>query len=245
MRAVLTYHSIDESGSPISVSRATFRRHVDWLASGAVPVVTVEELMTGSTAGDAVAITFDDGFESVASIAAPLLRERHLPATVFVVTGHAGLNNDWGGRAARGIPTLPLMDWRSIAGLVDGGGFTLGAHSRTHCDLTAADENTLREEIFESVDTIESRAGARPSSFAYPYGRVNACVANAAASACRYAFTTELRPIDADDSAHRLPRLDAYYFQSPGRLESWGRPQWHAYLKGRAMLRAVRGMVAQ
>ena len=38
MRAVLTYHSIDDSGSPISVRRDAFQRHVKWLASGQVAV---------------------------------------------------------------------------------------------------------------------------------------------------------------------------------------------------------------
>ena len=40
MRAILTYHSIDESGSPISVDPDAFRRHVRWLASGRVRVTT-------------------------------------------------------------------------------------------------------------------------------------------------------------------------------------------------------------
>ena len=36
MKAILTYHSIDESGSVISIPEATFRRHVAWLAAGRV-----------------------------------------------------------------------------------------------------------------------------------------------------------------------------------------------------------------
>jgi hypothetical protein len=41
MRAILTYHSIDDSGSPISVDRAAFREHVTFLASGAVRVTDI------------------------------------------------------------------------------------------------------------------------------------------------------------------------------------------------------------
>ena len=62
MRAILTYHSIDPSGSPISVSPAAFRRHIEWLASGRVRVVRLEELMRLPAGEDAVALTFDDGF---------------------------------------------------------------------------------------------------------------------------------------------------------------------------------------
>ena len=56
MRAILTYHSIDESGSPISVAPAAFRRHVEWLASGRVRVVSLEEIVRLNDAVDAVAL---------------------------------------------------------------------------------------------------------------------------------------------------------------------------------------------
>ena len=35
MRGILTYHSVDPSGSPISIDEKAFRAHVAWLASGA------------------------------------------------------------------------------------------------------------------------------------------------------------------------------------------------------------------
>ena len=244
MRAILTYHSIDESRSAISVTREAFVRHVEWLGSGAVRVTTVDELMTLPDDSDAVAITFDDAFESVATIAAPLLREHGLPATVFVVTGHAGETNRWGGRSSPGIPVMPLLDWPSLARLPESG-LSLGAHSRTHPDLTKVDLEAARDEIHGSVDTLERQTGIRPTCFAYPYGRANSAVAAVAAAVCTQALTTDLRPIGTRDSRFLLPRLDAYYFQAAGRLESWGSPQWHAYVKGRAIMRAVRRVVMQ
>ena len=44
MRAILTYHSIDDSGSPISVSPAAFRRQLEWLVAERVRVVPLSEL---------------------------------------------------------------------------------------------------------------------------------------------------------------------------------------------------------
>ena len=44
MKAILTYHSVDDSGSAVSVSPDAFRRHVRWLASERVRVVTVPQL---------------------------------------------------------------------------------------------------------------------------------------------------------------------------------------------------------
>jgi peptidoglycan/xylan/chitin deacetylase (PgdA/CDA1 family) len=72
MRAILTYHSIDDSGSPISVAPEEFRAHVRWLGSGAVRVVPLAKLVTLPPDDDAVALTFDDAFENFSTIAAPL-----------------------------------------------------------------------------------------------------------------------------------------------------------------------------
>ena len=75
MRAVLTYHSLDDSGSVISISPAQFRRHLEWLARSRVRVCTLEQLVQESSSstrstsdGHAVALTFDDGFANFASI---------------------------------------------------------------------------------------------------------------------------------------------------------------------------------
>jgi peptidoglycan/xylan/chitin deacetylase (PgdA/CDA1 family) len=244
MRAILTYHSIDDSRSAISVTADTFEKHVRWLGSGAVRVTTVDELLKLPEESDAVALTFDDAFDSVATIAAPRLRHFGLPATVFVVTDHVGRTNRWGGISATGIPVMPLMDWAALGRLAESG-FSLGAHSRTHPDLTKVNSRTLRQEVVGSVEKIERETGVRPRSFAYPYGRVNSAVAAIAASVCGHAVTTELRLIAPDEPRLLLPRLDAYYFQAPGRLESWGSPRWLAYLKARSVLRTVRGMVTQ
>ena len=99
MRAILMYHSIDPSGSVISVGTDEFRRHADWLAAGHVNVVSIDRLLELEDEDEGVAITFDDAIDNFGSVAWPILRERELPATVFVVPGHVGESNRWGGRS--------------------------------------------------------------------------------------------------------------------------------------------------
>ena len=48
----------------------------------------VDRLRSGSLPQRAVSITFDDGYANNRTIAAPLLKERGIPATVFVATGY-------------------------------------------------------------------------------------------------------------------------------------------------------------
>ena len=242
MRAILTYHSLDESGSPISVSPSAFRAHVRWLASGAVRVLPLEALVAADDGEDAVAITFDDGFENFATECSALLAEHRLPATVFVVPEHVGETNDWGGRSAPGIPTLPLMSWPTLRRIARDG-ITLGAHTRRHRDLTRVRGAALEDEVAGCVERMAAETGERPSTFAYPYGGVDDTSAAVVRDVFALACTTDLRVLHHEDDRALLPRLDMFYFREPGQLEAWGTAAFRGRLWLRAQARRVRRLV--
>ncbi len=236
MRGILTYHSIDETASVISVGATAFRAHMRWLANADVEVTTVGDLMSAPTIRNAVAITFDDAFENFATQAWPVLREFGLPATLFVVTGFAGGTNAW--EMSSTLPTLPLLDWDALGKLADDG-LELAAHSVSHPDLRVVSDAALNDEVVGSVERIEMETGRRPIGFAFPYGACDRRVVDAVQGACGWACTTVLRPLGRNEDRHRLPRLDAYYLRRPGRLETWG-PRLQRYLRLRAVGRQVR-----
>lgn len=244
MRGILTYHSIDESGSAVSMARETFRRHVRWFCSGAVQVTTLERLLQTSDDADAVALTFDDAFDNFRHEAWPLLREHALPVTLFVPTDHAGRTNDWSGRAEPGIPSLPLMDWDAIGALAREG-VTVGSHGRAHLDMRKLDPVDLSAELLCSAEKIQRETGCMPRAFAYPFGLLNERVAAAVAEIHPMACGTEFRVLRGQEDPHRLPRLDAYYFQRPGVLESWGRLRFRSYVQLRAAARRCRQSVSR
>lgn len=243
MRAILTYHSIDPSGSAISVSPEAFAAHVRWLASGQVRVVPLDELAGLASGLDAVAITFDDGFENFATQAAGLLLDHGLPATVFVVTQQVGRTNSWGGRRDSHIPELALLDWDGLGRIAERG-IRLGAHSRTHPSLPSLTGVALEDEVLGSARDLGERLGMAPRSFAYPFGAVSSAVAMLVHRTYDVAVTTELRMLKLDDQPHLLPRLDMYYFREPGRLEQWGRPAFRRRVWFRAELRRARRVLA-
>lgn len=239
MRAILTYHSVDHSGSVISVTPGVFRAHVAWLAGESVVVVGIAELLALPEASDAVALTFDDALASVATEAAPVLAAHGLPATVYVVTDHTGGDNRWGGVADTGIPTQPVLDWDALGRLGDAG-WTIGSHTRRHRPLTRCSEAELEDELLGSAETIGRHLGTRPDSVAYPYGDCNDRVVGATARCYATACTTDHLPIADNTPSHSIPRLDAWYFGDPGSLQGWGTPRFRRRITWRHALRRIR-----
>jgi peptidoglycan/xylan/chitin deacetylase (PgdA/CDA1 family) len=239
MRAILTYHSIDHAGSIISVTPQTFRAHVEWLVTGQVRVVPLTELLALDDDVDAVALTFDDALASVATEVAPLLAKHGLCATVFVATRHVGGDNRWNGAADRGVPVQSVLDWDTLAHLRMQG-FTIGGHTRHHRHLRHCDDAELSDELAGCADDIAVRLGERPTTFAYPYGDVDARVARAARDQFAVCCTTAFRLVQPGERPEMMPRLDAWYFRDGSRLRHWGTPAFRRYVAGRHALRRLR-----
>jgi peptidoglycan/xylan/chitin deacetylase (PgdA/CDA1 family) len=244
MRAILTYHSVDETGSVISIDERTFRRHVAWLANGHVQVVPLSQLMNVPSDEDAVAITFDDGLASFGSVAAPLLLEHGFAATLFVVTDAVGSSNVWRGRQDRGIPVQPLLDWEQLGALQEAG-IHLGAHTCTHPDVTTLRGDALEREIVASKQRLARELGVDATTFAYPYGAVDQASRDVVARTFRLACTTRLAALAPEEDSALLPRLDSYYLRSPGSLEAWGSRRFRMRLGLLAGARSVRGTLTR
>lgn len=243
MKATLTYHSLDDSGSAISVTTAAFANHLAWLSSGRVRVLPLDQLVThDDNADDAVAITFDDGFANVREALTQLL-DKGLPVTLFAVSGRVGTTNEWNGMPQRGIPTLPLLSWTDLEQLT-AKGLRVEAHSRSHASFVGLSGTALDDELRGCQDDLRTRLGVTSTHLAYPYGDVNGAVENRARAFYRYGHTTDFRVVTNGDAALTLPRLDMYYFQEPGVIESWGTRAFARRLAWCATRRRVRGRIA-
>lgn len=213
---ILTYHSLDTTGSPVSVDPESFRRQLIRLREAGYRAVPLRdglaELATINPDSKLVALTFDDGYASVLSIAYPILAEYGWRGTVFPVTGYVGQKNRWPTQPAS-IPETRLMDWGDLQAMADAN-WEIGAHTRTHPDLTTVDE--LAGEIYGARSTVEDRLGKEVSSFAYPYGRFNdrvrECVRAGFAASC----TTTMAIAETSADRATLPRLEMWYFSRGG-----------------------------
>jgi len=239
MRAILTYHSIDDSGSPISVSPDAFQAHCRWLTGGFVRTAPLAALAASSDDEPGVAITFDDGAANIKEPIQRLLGAGITP-TIFVVTGHVGRTNAWGGRAHPGIPRLPLLTWDEL-GELSRRGAAIQAHSRTHPVLTGVSSTQLDDELGGCSDDLREHLGVRATAVAYPYGDVNAAVVTRAAKWFSHGVTTEMGVLAVDSEPLLLPRIDMYYYRADQAIESWGSRAFTArlgWIKFRRRLKA-------
>jgi len=189
--AVLLYHHI---GDPklgtehlaLTVTPSRFRRHVRWLHWRGYTAITPTQWHTWCTTGKGlprkpIMFTFDDAYADIAKHALPVLDHFGFRAAVFVITAQVGDVTSWDG-----LPMMTMQELQHWAAH----GVEIGAHTRTHPDLTALPDSAATAEITGSKEDL-SKAGLRPLSFAYPYGFFNDGIRNSVNGVFQLAFTCE------------------------------------------------------
>jgi len=231
---ILTYHSLDDSESVISIPPALFRRQMEFLAASGIPVVPLDQALhrPGS-----IAITFDDGFCNLLDHAVPVLERLRLPATIFVVSEFCGRNNNWPSQL-HGVPDLPLLSWDNLSALPPL--ISLGAHTMTHPDLRRLSAEECERELRVCQGQIEQHLGRPVQCLAYPYGASSPQVRSLADRHFELAVGTSLRFLSTRSSRLDLPRIDAYYLRGWFSLERLFTESGSLYIGFRSLLRDVR-----
>jgi peptidoglycan/xylan/chitin deacetylase (PgdA/CDA1 family) len=212
---VLTYHSIDDTGSPVSMTAREFRRQMQSLAAAGWRTVTVSEFLAGHAEGRwparAFLLTFDDGYRNVLEHALPVAAGCSFQGTVFVSTERVG-----GVMAGPGQPSWtpagPLLDWTGLKTLASEG-WSIASHGCTHRALPGVSNADATVELARSKETIEEELGVAVTAFAYPYGAVSQSVERLAAEHYEAAFGTRLARVTPASRATNFERIDAYYLK--------------------------------
>lgn len=237
MRIILTFHSIDESGSVLSYSAKSFAKLLDALDRCDIAVVDLD-ILRQSTSGRAVTLTFDDGIRSVFTEALPILRSHSAPAHLFLTTGSVGGMNRWPSQP-RSAPLFEMLRWSEIETL-QAAGVRIEAHTVSHPDLRTQNNDDLQSECEGADGTIATRLGRRPRYFAYPYGYSDARVRAFVRGRYEGSLAGGDRALRSKEDTAELPRLNSYYLRPEWTfrdLRSW---RARAYLELRGAIRRLR-----
>jgi peptidoglycan/xylan/chitin deacetylase (PgdA/CDA1 family) len=170
---ILGYHGISNRRHVLNVRPDRFRAQLEAVLESDARVIRLEEaldLLERPVDGRYVAVTFDDAYADNGEIAAPILRELGIPATIFVPTRIV----DGAGSYTWFRDPPRALTWDELRALVTEGLIDAQAHTRTHAWLPRLDDARARDEIFGARADIEQRLGYAPTTLAYPAGHYTA-----------------------------------------------------------------------
>lgn len=219
----LCYHALSRDwDADLSATPAHFERQMRWLVSLGYRSVRFTEATRAAPRSGVVAITFDDAFRSVFTLALPIMDRLGLRGTVFVPTDHvdAGGPLRWPGVEhwldGPHAHELDPMSWDELRAL-GREGWEIGSHTCSHPRLTQLDDDTLATELARSKDVCEARLGTSCNTLAYPYGDVNRRVVVAAGAAgYRSAAALPVRLRGSDPLC--WPRIGIYHADDERRF---------------------------
>lgn len=240
---ILTYHSIDTSGSVISIDPDGFKNQMRFLKDSSCNVISLNEAVMHlrnkrSFAKNSIVITFDDGFKNFFSEAFPVLQEYGFSATVFLTTNYCERFNNWPSQPSF-IKAQPLLSWNDILEMKESG-VQFGAHTHNHPSLTNIPLKDAENEILLSKQIIEDRLQEEVKTFAYPYGNFNTDIVNIVKHTFDGACTTELAIADSKSNPFLLERVDVFYIKQKTMFKKLLKPSGLYYIKCRKLLRDLR-----
>jgi peptidoglycan/xylan/chitin deacetylase (PgdA/CDA1 family) len=246
---VLAYHAlgvVSRSANLFNsfVATETFESQMDFLGRHRT-VLGLDEILAGeaSAGRPRVAITFDDGYRSVLTEAAPILRRHGFPATIFIPTKWIGKRNSWD--PEEDLP-LDIVSEQELLELREMG-FEIGSHGHAHVDLSRATPGEAESDIRASVERLTEILGERPRYLSYPYGRSSE-VARELAERAGFDAAFALGEEDHGRLAHErvsiypFDRRSLFRFKTSGRYLRWRRSAIVAssYRRLRPLLRGGR-----
>jgi peptidoglycan/xylan/chitin deacetylase (PgdA/CDA1 family) len=241
---ILTYHSIDNSGSVLSTTPHKFRDQMQILQDRRFSIISLNNLINlirnrQPLPSRTAVITFDDGFKNFYLKAYPILQEFGFSATIFLVPGYIGKTSKWN-TTLRGMPVLDLLEWGQINEMANKG-IDFGAHSMTHEALAKLSLEEAHQEIIKSKSAIEEHINHDVTIFCYPYGITNKEIKEVVQTEFLGACGTNMDFVSMYSDIYELPRIDMFYFSNNMFFRFIGTFYFSCFVKIRSVLRFLRG----
>jgi len=159
---ILEYHKVNDRDKDVyTVGTAEFKEQLDYLQAEGYETISLLDFLRAKKGkqelpAKPIILTFDDGYEDNYDIVLPMLEERGMKATVFMVT------ND-----------IDLPGYLSLNQLLDmqNRGIEIGSHTANHLPLTGMSIKTARDELQKSKLIMEWKKIKTVFGFSYPNGK--------------------------------------------------------------------------
>jgi peptidoglycan/xylan/chitin deacetylase (PgdA/CDA1 family) len=225
MPVILMYHSIapyEQDPYQITVTPARFEQQMRWLGRRGLRGASVREVLAARASGRGpglVGLTFDDGYADFAEYALPVLTRYAFGATLYVIAGRMGGDNEWDPEG----PRKPLLTAGQVRQVAEAG-IEIGSHGSRHVSLPEAPEGALAEEIAGSRRALQDVSGQDVPGFCYPYGHIDRGVVDGVRAA-GYGYGCAIWPSEFT-GPYALPRTFIGEFDSAPRLWAKGLRHW-------------------
>jgi peptidoglycan/xylan/chitin deacetylase (PgdA/CDA1 family) len=225
MPVIWMYHSVaphEQDPYQVTVRPERFEQQMRWLRRRGRRGVSVREMLDAHAIGrgqDLVGLTFDDGYADFAEYALPVLKRYGFGATVYVIAGRLGGDNEWDAEG----PRTPLMTAQQVRQVAEAG-IEIGSHGLRHVSLPKAPEAALAGEIAGSRRALQDISGQDVPGFCYPYGDIDAAVV-AGVHAAGYDYGCAIWPSELT-GRRALPRTFIGESDSGPRLQAKALRHW-------------------
>lgn len=219
--AVFVYHRfVTATGDALAVRARTFETHVEWLREQGFAVVPLRDVVAWRHDPDApmpqkaVALTVDDGHESVRDVLAPVVLRERLPVTLFVHPPAVAAGAD-------------SIGWNDLQTLHQTALFDVQPYMWWYPALAAAERlrapDTFRAFVHGQLDNareeLRRHLGCNPNLIAWAPGLCDdELVALARQSGYAAGFTLDARRVTHDAQTFALPRFPMIERCTPAML---------------------------
>ncbi|RJF97995.1 polysaccharide deacetylase family protein [Noviherbaspirillum saxi] len=173
---ILTYHRIDDDQLSTSTSPSIFARHLHWLAENGWRSLSSEEFAfyanrKNSMPSKSFLLTFDDGYESIASAALPVLKNLNFKSICFAATKQMrrSVNRTHSPKEAE----TAFLSWQQVRELQTGGFIEFQSHTHAHAQLSDQTSSQVASDLSCSLELLSGELGLPRSYFrhlAWPWG---------------------------------------------------------------------------
>lgn len=206
--AILLYHHVStETPASTSIAPEQFAQHLAYLDKHhtVLPLTEVISALQNDRAlpDNAVAITFDDGFENILTNAHPLLKQYGFPYTIFINPDTIGARQD-------------QLSWDQVRHMAKQN-VTFANHTLDHLHMLAQHDGESQStwlarvwgNVQQAQQKLEKELDAPLKMLAYPFGEYNNALADKAEAAGYVAFGQHSGPVGPHSDLRALPRFAA------------------------------------